>query len=115
MDTGNTLTDPANGQGVLVVEWEVMKPLLPEILYRHVEQPTYGLEQLNRRVIPGRCRLIPYRAVGVECGMLLGVRVDRAVINKRQVVNPLVALSPTAVSDGGGYHALVGDCKGVYV
>lgn len=109
MDTGNTLTDPVNGQGVLVVDWDIVKPLLPEIQPRHISEPTYGMEQLSNCMPAGRCRLVPFRAVGVECGMLLAIRADRAMIGGREVVRPLVALSPTAVSDGGGYHALVGD------
>jgi stage II sporulation protein GA (sporulation sigma-E factor processing peptidase) len=55
-----------------------------------------------------RFRLLPYRTVGVDRGLLLAVRVDRLLINKTDCGPRLVALSPTAVSDGGGYQALIG-------
>ncbi len=109
VDTGNTLTDPASGRGVLEVDWDRARLLFPQLERDHVLRPAYGLECMNCGATAGRCRLIPYRAVGVECGMLLAVRMDQAYIGNRRIERPLVALSPTAVSDGGAYHALAGD------
>ena len=108
VDTGNTLTDPMDGRSVIVVDWDRMKELLPGFLYQYAAAPIDGLERMNRGEEQGCYRLLSYRAVGVECGMLLAVRLDRAWVNGRGVERPLVAISPTAVSDGGGYHALVG-------
>ena len=59
-----------------------------------------------------RFRLLPYRCVGVECGLLLALRVDEARLGEQDVGPLLVALSPTPVSDGGGYRALVGPLDG---
>ena len=56
----------------------------------------------------GRFRLLPYRSVGVENGILLAVKIDLLMLNGKQTEVKLVALSPTEVSDGGGYRALVG-------
>lgn len=53
--------------------------------------------------------MLPYRAVGVEYGMLLAVRTDRVELGSRKLEGLLVALSPTPVSDGGGYQALIGE------
>ena len=64
---------------------------------------------LARRERDGRrWRLLPYRAVGVDHGLLLAVRVDRAMVGGEDYGPILVALSPTPLSDGGGYHALIG-------
>ena len=41
-------------------------------------------------------------------GLLLAVRVDRALIGGEDYGSILVALSPTPVSDGGGYSGLIG-------
>jgi stage II sporulation protein GA (sporulation sigma-E factor processing peptidase) len=60
-----------------------------------------------------RFRLLPYRAVGVAHGLLLAVRTDKAVLGDRELKGLLVALSPTPVSDGGGYQALMGDLEGI--
>ena len=56
-----------------------------------------------------RFRLLPYRAVGVDRGLLLAVRVDQAWIAGEDRGPMVVALSPTPVSDGGGYAALLGE------
>ena len=92
VDTGNTLTDPATGRPVMVAEGEKVGALFPDgqaPAPEELRRPVEALERLGRQGWQGRCRLLPYQAVGVECGMLL-------------------ALSPTRLTDGGGYHALIG-------
>ena len=76
----------------------------PEELRRPVE----ALERLGRQGWQGRCRLLPYQAVGVECGMLLALRLDGARVGTEDYGKLLLALSPTRLTDGGGYHALIG-------
>lgn len=102
VDTGNTLADPISGQGVLVAEGDALTPLLPpQADYRH---PTQCFENLPD---PGRFRLLPYRSVGVDGGLLLAVRTDSLMVNGKPFPNRLVALSPTPVSDTGTYQALL--------
>ena len=106
MDTGNTLTDPATGRGVMVVEGEKAAPLLDHPLGEaELRDPVGTLSRLGGG---GRFRLLPYQAVGVECGLLLAVRLDRARGGEREYRGVLAALSPTRLSDGGAYSALVG-------
>ncbi len=107
IDTGNTLTDPINNQPVMVAEAKVLKELVPKEI--DPTDPVGSLNRLKDEVMKKRFRLLPYRAVGVENGMLLAVRTDSVVIGKREWKGLLIALSPTPVSDGGGYQALVGD------
>ena len=66
------------------------------------------MEALARAGWRGRCRLLPYQAVGVECGMLLALRLDWARVGGQDYGRILVALSPTRLTDGGGYSALIG-------
>ena len=106
LDTGNTLTDPATGRGVLIVEGEKAAPLLKQPLGdAELRDPVGTLARLGES---GRFRLLPYQAVGVECGLLLAVRLDRARVGEREYRGVLAALSPTRLSDGGAYSALVG-------
>lgn len=110
-DTGNTLTDPVTGQGVMVAEGERLLPLFAASQRPSVQElrdPTGALERLTGA--GGHFRLLPYRAVGVDRGLLLAVRVDRAVVDGEDRGAMVVALSPTPVSDGGGYGALLGEC-----
>lgn len=107
LDTGNTLTDPATGKAVLVAEGEKVSPLFPpgqQPTQRELADPVTALEHRQG----SRWRLIPYRAVGISHGLLLAVRVDRARIGAQDYGAILVALSPTPLSDGGGYSGLVG-------
>ncbi|MEG2138643.1 MAG: sigma-E processing peptidase SpoIIGA, partial [Oscillospiraceae bacterium] len=57
---------------------------------------------------PKRFCLLPYQAIGVSCGMLLCVWADSGKIGEKSCEHLLVGLSPTPVSDGGGYQALIG-------
>ena len=115
VDTGNTLTDPASGRPVMVAEGESVKGLFPrECRPEEADlwDPASGLARLGRGAWKGRFRLLPYRCVGVECGLLLGLRVDRVRLDGTDRGPLLVALSPTPVSDGGGYRALIGALDG---
>lgn len=106
-DTGNTLTDPIHNRPVMVAEKRALEPLLPEGI--DPADPVGSMERLKDSPMRQRFRLLPYRAVGIEHGMLLAVRVDQAEVGGRELSGLFVALSPTPVSDGGGYQALIGE------
>lgn len=107
-DTGNTLTDPHTGRGVLVCEGEKVAGLFPEGTCPGPGELAHPVEAMEARGGDPRWRLLPYRAVGVSHALLLCVRVDRARVGREDLGPLLVALSPTPVSDGGGYSALIG-------
>lgn len=109
VDTGNTLTDPVTGKAVMVAEGEKLGGLFPPGQCPgpgELADPVSAIE--HRQKTDSRWRLIPYRAVGVSHGLLLAVRVDRATVGGEDYGSILVALSPTSVSDGGGYSGLIG-------
>lgn len=112
-DSGNTLKDPVSNRGVLVADWQVAKALLPaeagaELTGAQFAQPAELLPRLSGAAAAGKWRLIPYRAVGTAGGLLLAMRCDRIRVGKQMVQGGLVAFSPTPVSDGGAYTALIG-------
>lgn len=111
VDTGHTLTDPITGAPVLVAEGERLSALFPEGAgpgQEDLRDPAAALERLGAAPSPYRFRLLPYRAVGVDCGFLLALRADSVRVGREEQGAMLVALSPTPVSDGGGYSALIG-------
>lgn len=111
VDTGNTLTDPATGRPVLVAEADSLEELLPPGLRpgpAELRDPAGVLERLEDGPWRLRFRLLPYRAVGVERGLLLALRMDRVQVGEEDRGPMLAALSPTPVSDGGAYRVLVG-------
>ena len=109
VDTGNTLKDPLTGEQVLVASWQGAARLLPELSLRC--EAFQDAPELMRRLAALRpelrLRLIPYRAVGVEEGMLLAVRCRMEARGKKQ--RPvLVAFSPTSISAAEDYEMLTG-------
>lgn len=112
-DTGNTLREPITGQRVLIADWPVIRSLLPPAVSQTVQEswfsaPAEGMQRLGQ-LLPGwRFRLIPYRAVGVSSGMLLGVCAAAMPVGKKDRQDIVLAFSPTVISDGGGYCGLIG-------
>ena len=105
IDTGHSLTDPVTNLPVVVAYGACIVPLLPITV--DPAQPVESLKRCRMAGIAG-ARLVPYRAVGIDCGMLFAVRATEVVVGERTLGNLLVALSPTPVDDGGGYQALIG-------
>ncbi len=109
VDTGNTLRDPVSGRRVMVAEGAALEGLFPP---EHrpdpddLRDPAQGLLRLGTGAWRGRFRLLPYRAVGVERGLLLALKVDGLRLGGWEQGAALVALSPTPVSDGGSCRAL---------
>lgn len=99
-DTGNTLRDPVTGRPVLVIGAEEAQKLTG-LTPLQLKQPLQSITCL-----PGS-RLIPYRAVGQPCGMLLAIRINDVKIGgKKESV--LVAFAPNILSSEGAYQALTG-------
>lgn len=101
-DTGNTLTDPVTGEGVLVAGPEAAQTLLG-LTQSQLHDP---VGTLTAGVIPG-LRLIPYRSVGQPGGMLLALRLEVVRIGRWQG-SKLVAFAPEGLDSEGTYQALTG-------
>ena len=104
VDTGNTLRDPITGCPVLVVGGQVATQLLG-LTMKQLQSP---LEAMDSVKIPG-LRLVPYRSVGKEGGMLLALRMKGVKIGK-WVGDPIVAFAPEGLGNDGAYQALTGGC-----
>lgn len=104
-DTGHTLSDPVTNRPVVVVCWRALEEILPSWA-----DPCDPIQSLERCHEAGsrQAQLVPYRAVGVEHGVLLALRAQQVVADGKPLGRLLVALSPTPVDDGGGYQALIG-------
>ena len=101
-DTGNTLHDPITGEPVLVVSGKIGEQLTGLT----TEQLASPLETLTAHRLPG-LRLIPYRAVGNQNGLLLAMRFSQATIGNRQE-SILVGFAPEGLGQSGMYQALTG-------
>lgn len=98
-DTGNTLRDPITGGQVLVVGADVAQRLTG-LTVAQLQKPAENIGSL-----PG-LRLIPYRAVGQNSGLLLALRLPCVIGTWKG--NSLVAFAPEGLSPDGAYQALTG-------
>ena len=102
VDTGNTLRDPVSGDGVLVVDPTVAWKLLG----LDVQALRSPLQTMAAGSVPG-LRLIPYHGVGRPGGMLLGMRMEKVIIDG-ELQRQVVAFAPHRIGMGMGYEALAG-------
>lgn len=99
-DSGNTLTDPATGQSVLVVGSDIAQKLMDLTPYQ-LRQPVETMQS-----VPG-LRLIPYKTIDRASGLLLGMRVEEAKIGKWKG-SALIAFAPIGLDEAGQYQGLTG-------
>lgn len=79
LDTGNFLQNPATGKPVILLSAEAVYRLFPPEIaetIRREKEPRKALLALSDTGLAGRLSLIPYCGVGVERGLLLGIRAD---------------------------------------
>lgn len=110
-DSGNSLREPGSGRPVLVLAAGALDQVLPHPVRQMVTPealrvPAELLEPLAAAMPALRPRLTPYRAVGVDGGMLLTIRTDWIEICGVRRPGAPAALSPSAL--GTGYGALWG-------
>lgn len=110
-DSGNSLREPGSGRPVLVLAAGALDQVLPHPVRQLVTPealrvPAELLEPLAAAMPALRPRLTPYRAVGVDGGMLLTIRTDWIEICGVRRPGAPAALSPSAL--GTGYGALWG-------
>lgn len=101
LDTGNQLKDPLTGESVLILDPE-SAGILTGLTRAQLARP---LTAMN----PG-FRLIPYRALGVEGGMLLAKRFEDVRLGRFRGAR-VIAFSPEPLGSGRDYQALAeGGC-----
>lgn len=113
IDTGNSLKDPLTNVPVIIVYYKTIIDILPDEL-REVILKDYSYEILKIRImeseLKSRVRIIPYKALGVENGILIGIRMDLVISRLKSKTNvvkePIIALYNKPISNAGDYQAL---------
>jgi len=105
MDSGHTLTDPIGGSEVIILDAQIALDLLPpnaaELLDTSLlRDPAGVIELMGTLNLGNRFRLIPFRAVGVDCGFLLAFRPDSVSVANKKRQNCLIGISPTPLAEG---------------
>lgn len=117
LDTGNMLKDPITGMPVIIVQKEILKEILPNIILDNlskivggdVPQEVYNDENLQYIT---KFRLIPFSSIGKENGMLLGFKAKKIEIEqediKKVIDNVIVGIYEKNLSKKNEYNALIG-------
>jgi stage II sporulation protein GA (sporulation sigma-E factor processing peptidase) len=108
LDSGHTLTDPISGAEIIILDRSSALRLLPPRaaeLVTLLRDPAGVMELMGELGLGVRFRLIPYRAVGVDCGFMLAFRPDSVTVEKKKRANSLIGISPTPIAEG--FDALV--------
>ena len=100
-DTGNGLTDPITGTGVLIVSREVAWELTG-LSEAQLKDP---VSAIGCDTVPG-LRLLPCKTAA-SSGMMLALRMDRMVVDGQKTYG-LAAFSPMSIGRDEGYEALTG-------
>ena len=116
IDTGNMLKEPITGMPVIIMEKEILKEILPNIILDNLEKIIGG--EAPKEIYEGeyleyvkRFRLIPFISLGKENGMLLGFKVDKIEIKQEEIKNAenvIVGIYEKKLSKKNQYFALIG-------
>jgi len=107
LDTGSFLRDPLTGRPVVLADSTVALSLL-RLEQNDLRDPGGAMLRLMRMHPEVKPRMIPYKAVGVEQGMLLGIRCAAMTVGNEQRAGGILAFMPGTVSEDGSYHGLTG-------
>jgi stage II sporulation protein GA (sporulation sigma-E factor processing peptidase) len=117
LDTGNQLTDPLTGRPVIVVEYSLLKPLLPLQVRPFFEAEGEAdiwevLSSLGGDSDASRFSAIPFQSLGKSRGLILGYRPDEILLEQpgRQprAVTAILAIYRNSLVPDGSYQALLG-------
>ena len=119
VDTGNSLIDPLSKAPVIIAEFEHIYEFLPEKmrqLYASRQEDDLGLiiSAVSGEEIEKSIRMIPFRSLGTENGMLIGFKPDSVLITKESEVLTLndvvVGIYNLSLTKNGDYQGLLSPC-----
>ncbi len=115
VDTANSLKDPLTGTPVIIVQFSVIKELLPsktqEIFNKYNENNLDVIASvMSSSASEIKFRLIPFKSLGKENGMLLGFIPDKVIIEgeDKKIINEIIiGIYNNTLSKDDEYSALL--------
>jgi len=94
IDTGNSLKEPISQKPVIIAEYNAVEPVLPDRLKKlYIENKDFDLdivakvmEEIGDEI---KLRLIPYKSIGNENGILIGFKPDSISVHFNDEVKKL--------------------------
>lgn len=113
IDTGNTLKDPITNIPVIIAYVKAIADLFPDNVKKNIiEEENYEsvIKDIVNSSLKTRIRIIPYKTIGNDDGMLYGIVVDMIVTRAKPdsmiIKNPVLALYNKPISSENDYQAL---------
>jgi stage II sporulation protein GA (sporulation sigma-E factor processing peptidase) len=115
IDTGNLVKEPITNIPVIIVESSLMYEILPKEIINNLEQILGGdfrniPEEIQNQYV-AKLRWIPFKSLGKENGMLLGIKIDEVEVEKEEIHkidNVIIGIYDKSLTKRGEYRALVG-------
>ncbi|WP_425446994.1 sigma-E processing peptidase SpoIIGA [Dethiothermospora halolimnae] len=115
VDTGNSLKDPISDRPVIIVEFKAIQDLLPikvqDIFLKYKENNldvvSTVMSKSNREI---SFRLIPFKSIGKDNGMLLGFKPDKVILrdeDNKILSEIIVGIYNNSLSPNHEYMALL--------
>ena len=115
LDTGNMLKDPISNMPVVLVEKNILYPILPKELLENSKNILGGDFKENEDInneYRTRLRIIPFTSVGKQNGMMLGIKVDeiKIITDVDEVINDnaIICVYEKEFSKRKKYFGLIG-------
>lgn len=111
IDTGNFLKEPITKTPVIVLEKNILTEIIPEKILNNLDKIIIGSE-LDIEEFSSRIRIIPFKSLGKENGILLGFKADKIIIEMEEntitTSNIIIGIYDGCLNKFGKYHGLVG-------
>lgn len=116
IDTGNLVKEPITNTPVIIVESSLLYEILPKEILNNLEEVLSGdlsdiPEEVQEKYI-SKMRCIPFKSLGKENGMLLGIKSDEIEVMKEDenkvIKNAIIGIYNKSLTKRGEYRALVG-------
>ncbi len=112
MDTGNSLVEPISRKPVIVAEYSALKEILPCKLVEIYENKKESnlmeiISAISEDSFRNSLRIIPFKSVGKEKGMMIGFVADSVKIENNVINKPVIGICRFNLSKRGLYNALI--------
>lgn len=111
IDTGNFLKDPISKIPVIIVEKNLLTEILPGEILNNLKEIIEGKMEIPSKYM-AKIRLIPFKSIGKDNGLLLGIKADKMIVNyqdkKIKCDNVIIGIYNGELSKTNKYGALIG-------
>ena len=116
IDTGNMLKEPISGLPVIVIENTALYDLIPKEILDNLDDILGGdfekIPEEIKNIYISKLKWIPYSSLGKQNGMLVGIRADKAIIEKDDQIieheNVIIGIYNKSLTKKGEYRGLIG-------